>query len=208
MLIVKSVRAPKLLLVPLLALPLALVFIPSSVEQRLLSIFSLADTSSASRLSIWRSSLEMIKNNLFIGVGVGDAAFADEFSKFAEDAVTAPHSHNLFLEIGCEVGVFALLIFLIMILVRVRHRASYTYYVRSSSVESVCTAAAVALFALLAFGLTDYIWYSSPMLMLFWFIFGLGSASLRIARKEYDERMSAEHDSSSSYSASVDFSIN
>jgi len=207
LIVVKSIRAPKLLLIPLFAVPLALVFVPSSIGARFLSIFSLADTSGSSRLSIWRSSLEMIKSNLFIGAGVGEGAFKEEFSKFAEDSVTAPHSHNLFLEIACEIGVFALAAFLIMLIIRVRHRASYTFYVKRSSVESICTAAAVATFALLAFGLTDYVWYSAPMLTIFWFTFGLGSASLRIARREFDDKALAEYDGNSPYSASGDFTI-
>ena len=206
-LITVSIKTPKILLIPLFALPILLVILPETVGERFLSIFSLADTSTSSRLSIWRSSIEMIKNNLFIGAGVGEDAFSSEFSKFAEDSVSAPHSHNLFLEIGCEFGIVALILFLAILIVRMRHRASYTFYVANSSVGSICTAAATSVFTLLIFGMTDYVWYSSPMLLLFWFAFGLGSASLRIARQEYDENFSSEHGSNSPYSASSDITI-
>ena len=129
----------------------------------------------------------MFLDNVFMGVGVGEEAFSEEFLKYAEDSVTAPHSHNLFLEIGCEVGIFALVLFVFLLLVRVRHRASYAKYVRNSSVDNLCTTAGTALFALLIFGITDYIWYSSAMYFLFFVVFGLGSATLRISKSEYDD---------------------
>ncbi|MBR2650388.1 MAG: O-antigen ligase family protein [Clostridia bacterium] len=188
-LIIKSFRVPKLLLIPLFALPLAVLLVPEAVIERFSSIFNTQDSSIISRLSIWRSSLKMFYDNIFLGVGVGEGAFSEEFAKYAEDSVTAPHSHNLFLEIGCEVGIFALFLFVILLLIRIRHRASYTLYVNTSSVRSVCSVSAVALFVLLTFSLTDYIWYSSAMCFMFWFVFGLGSASLRIARKEQEEAL-------------------
>ena len=185
--IIRSRRAPKILLIPAILIPTSLLFIPANVMNRILSVFNLEDTSIASRFSIWRSSLRMFFDNIFIGVGVGEEAFSEEFLKYAEDSVTAPHSHNLFLEIGCEIGIFALLLFALLLLLRVRHRASYAKYVRNSSVDNLCTTSGTAFFALLIFGLTDYIWYSSSMYFLFFAVFGLGSATLRISKSEYDD---------------------
>ena len=184
-LIVKGVRTSQLLLIPLLALPLVPFVLPAAIRERLFSIVNLEDTSIQSRLSIWRSSLSMLRDRLFIGVGVGEQAFREEFAKYAEDSVSAPHSHNLFLEIACEAGVFALLLIVILIVVRLRHRISYAKYVRISELGTISTASSVTLFALFTFGMTDYVWYSSSMQFLFWFVFGLGSAGLRISRKSY-----------------------
>lgn len=185
--IIRSRRTPKILLVIVLVLPLCLLAVPTEIISRFLSSFNLSDSSILSRLSIWRSSLKMFTDNIFIGIGIGDEAFMEEFLKYAEDSVTAPHSHNLFLELGCEVGIFALVIFILMLVIRTRHRASYAKYVRNSSVDNLCTISGTAIFSLLIFGMTDYIWYSSSMYFLFWVIFGIGSATLRISKKEYDE---------------------
>lgn len=185
--IIRSRRTPKILLVIALMLPVSLLFIPSEVISRFLSSFNLSDSSIISRLSIWRSSIKMFLDNIFIGVGIGDEAFSEEFLKYAEDSVTAPHSHNLFLELGCEVGIFALILFIVLLVIRVRHRAAYAKYVRNSSVDNLSTVSGTVIFSLLIFGMTDYIWYSSSMYFLFWVIFALGSATLRISKKEYDE---------------------
>ncbi|MBE6635861.1 MAG: hypothetical protein E7617_06675 [Ruminococcaceae bacterium] len=189
--VIRSRRAPKILLAPLAIIPVVPLFIPDNVIERFLSVFNKADSSIASRLSIWRSSLRILADKPLIGTGVGDKAFAEEFLKYAEDSVTAPHSHNLFLEIGCELGIFALLLFVFLILVRIIHRATYARYVRDSSVDNLCTMSGAAFFALLTFGMTDYVWYSTSMYLLFWIVFGIGSATLRISKNEYSDTMAA-----------------
>ena len=205
--VIRSQRCPKLLLLPVILIPLALPFIPGDVIERFLSIFAMQDSSAMSRLSVWRSSVLMFINNLFIGIGVGADAFSEEFLKYAEDGVTAPHSHNLFLEIGCELGIFALITFVFILLIRIRHRATYAKYVRGSSVDNLCTVSGTALFALLIFGMTDYIWFHPTMLVLFWAVFGMGSATLRISKKEYDESLVVIPAEMEDYSAQINVII-
>ena len=205
--IIRSRRAPKLLLIPAMCIPVALLFLPEGFTQRILSIFNLGDSSVATRLSIWRSSLSMLRDRLFIGTGIGEEAFSEEFLGYAEEAVTAPHSHNLFLEIGCEMGIFALIIFLYLLVIRVRHRATYAIYVRNSSVDNLSTLSGTALFALLVFGMTDYIWYSTSIYYLFWVVFGIGSATLRISKREYDDSHNSYTSERAENSASVDISV-
>lgn len=205
--IIRSRRAPKILLIPAMLIPVGLLFIPESFTERLLSIFNLGDSSVASRLSIWRSSIRMFLDNIFIGIGVGEEAFSEEFLKYAEDSVTAPHSHNLFLEIGCEIGIFALVGFLYLLLIRVRHRATYARYVRNSSVDNISTLSGTALFALLIFGMSDYVWYSSSTYYLFWVVFAIGSATLRISKSEHDTLRASTCDGKGDTSASVNITI-
>ena len=149
----------------------------------------------------------MFLDNIFIGIGVGEEAFSEEFLKYAEDSVTAPHSHNLFLEIGCEIGIFALIGFLYLLLIRVRHRATYARYVRNSSVDNISTLSGTALFALLIFGMSDYVWYSSSTYYLFWVVFAIGSATLRISKSEYDTLRASACDGKADTSASVNITI-
>ena len=206
-LIIGSRRTPKILLGLTLAVPVGLEFIPSTVTERILSSFNFSDSSIVSRLSVWRSSLRMFADNIFIGIGVGEEAFSEEFLKYAEDSVTAPHSHNLFLEIGCEVGIFALILFTFLLLTRIRHRATYAKYVKTSYLKAISTVSGSALFALIAFGMTDYIWYSGTMNFLFWIVFGLGSATLRISKKERDDLLLESRGENSAYSAAADISV-
>lgn len=207
LLIIKSKSAPKLLLIPIALIPIGLCLLPSGFIQRFASIFSGADSSISSRLSIWRSSLLMLRDNLFIGIGVGEDSFSEEFLLYAEDAVTAPHSHNLFLEIGCQAGIFALLLFLLIIFVRIRHLASYSPLVKRSSLSSISTMTSLSIFALLTFGMTDYIFYNSGLCFMFFVLFGISSACLRTAKKEYDESMGGFGSDNTSDAAVLDIVI-
>ncbi len=201
-LVIRSRRAPKILLPLILAVPQLIYLIPESVIQRFLSAFNLGDSSISYRISIWRSSIRMFGENIFIGCGVGPSCFNDEFAKYAENGVVSPqHSHNLFLEIGCELGIFALLLFVFIMLTRIRHRATYARYVRVSSLKTLSITSGIVTFAMLAFGMTDYVWYSSSMYYLFWLIFGLGSAALRISKREHDEHVLFNEADNSPYSA-------
>ena len=45
------------------------------------------------------------------------------------------------------------------------------------------------LFALIFLGSTEYIWADNPSFYLFWCVFGIGSASLRISKRQLDDRV-------------------
>ena len=207
LLVLRSKSSPKALLIPLGLLPIGLCFIPSVFINRILSIVNLSDSSIASRLSIWRSSLLMFKDHLLFGIGRGGESFEEEFVKYAEEAVTAPHSHNLFLEIGIEAGAVALILFIFLMIVRTRHLATYAKYISKSSITATALAGAISVFALITFGMTDYIFYNPVMIYLFFAIFGLSSASLRISKREHDDELYFSGGSASSESASLDVSL-
>jgi O-antigen ligase len=205
--IISRTKLPRLFLIPLVLVPAAITLFAPDVVARILSIFDLQDSSISSRLSVWRSSLAMLSDRPILGSGIGEKSFVERFLIFAEDGVTAPHSHNLFLEIGIEAGVIALFIFVLILLARLRHAVTYSAYTKRSSVGMISVAASVATFALLTFGMTDYIWYNSSMYFAFFAVFGINSATLRISRQEYGESMLFTGSEYSAYSASTDISI-
>ena len=205
--IITHVKPPKVLLIPITLIPLALTVFATDITERLLSVFNLSDSSIASRLSIWRSSLAMLTDRPILGSGIGSESFIDRFLVFAEDGVTAPHSHNLFLEIGVEAGVIALFVFVLLLLVRIRHLATYSPYVKSSSVGMISVASSLAMVALVAFGMTDYIWYNHSMYFAFFAVFGINSAVLRISKQEHNESKYFRGSEASSYSATAEIYI-
>ena len=188
MLLLEYVRTPGILLSLLLAMTSLTLLMPNAVLTRLLSITNANDTSIRYRLSILRSSIAMFKDNLLIGVGVGETTFREAFTRYAEDGVIAPHSHNMLLHIGCEAGIVALLLFLLLLLWRARHITSYRRYTKVSSVRRANHSCIGATFALLLFGMTDSIFYSFPIYYVFFLVLGIGTAVLRIAKKESEDR--------------------
>lgn len=172
----------------LVVLPYALYLLPEALVSRFMSIFNLSDSTVLYRFSIWRSSAAMLKDHPWLGIGVGADNFSSVFSSYAEAGVTAPHSHSLFLQIACEAGVIALAIFLLLLVLRAVHLSVFARHIKASSVFYPALFSTAALFCLLVFGVADYPFTNPTMLYLFFTVFGLGSATLRIAKQEQRDR--------------------
>lgn len=81
----------------------------SSLRER--AAFTFERGGSAGRFFIWENSIDAIKENLFLGKGIG---LSDEY--FDKKAMPGfAHSHNQYLQILFECGIFALLSFLIFV---------------------------------------------------------------------------------------------
>jgi len=82
------------------------------VAMRLASSFNMQEGSNMGRLNIWQDSWQVIKNNFIIGVGLGNYPLAVDFSGNYRSSVT---SHNLYLDIWAETGIFGLLAWLLLL---------------------------------------------------------------------------------------------
>jgi len=104
----RKFRAPdKLFIGSLAALALFVFFLAgTAVTSRFFSSFNLGEGSNAARLQIWRDSLNMAKISPLLGVGLGNYPLTVNFSSGYRSAIT---SHNLYLDILTEMGIFGLL---------------------------------------------------------------------------------------------------
>lgn len=202
--ILKNDIRPGLFIPLLLILPMALLLIPNSILD---SIFYLSPSivSADDLFALWNSSLGVWSKNLLFGIGIGAESFADEMA--ALGIFGHPDASNLFIELGLEAGVFALLSFFCILITRLKHRAIHYLYVRNSQIERLSCIAGASMFALLAFGMVNYIWSEPSAYYFFWCIFGMGSAALRVARKDYDDRVIYYEESSAFDSAVIDIEI-
>ena len=153
---------------------------------RFTSIFTVGDTSSAYRLSIWKGTLGIIKDNWLTGIGVGSDAFARVYIKFAESgAEYAMHSHNMFLQITAELGVPALAVFLVCVFLCVQSSLEVVRFggPRATGERSVCVAAVAALSGALLQGFTDHIWFNYRVFFTFWFVLATARVAATVGRK-------------------------
>lgn len=172
---------PLVLLVGVAAIP----FLPESILDRILTIGSQSDTSNAYRIYIWEAVLEMIQGDWFTGIGLGPESFKKIYIQFADPyAITAPHSHMLYLEIWVELGLvglvsfFWLMVDLLRSAVRTAKRTAKTY---SKHVLYAC----VAAFAGIAFSCAaEYIWFYPRVLFAFFLVAGILKATLHMNKKE------------------------
>lgn len=111
----------------IVSLPILPAVLPASIVQRITSIGNMADSSTSYRVSIWRASAAMIRDNLLTGIGIGEGPWKIVYPRYTYMGVeAAPHSHNLFMQIWLDLGLGGIVIFLIFLFVLLQ--AAFTMF--------------------------------------------------------------------------------
>jgi len=99
---------------------------PLTVTQRALSTFDEKDTSINTRFLMWKNGLQMIKDRPFLGGGLGSfrlnyldyqAKYLQDNSSYIKYWTSAGEAHNEYLQIGAEMGLICLGIFILIIFI-------------------------------------------------------------------------------------------
>ena len=170
----------------MLLIPVALVglwfILPDTVTARFASIGNLGDASTSYRVYIWMGTLAMLKNYWLCGIGPGADAFNMVYPAYSFNGISAPHSHNLFLQIVCDAGIATLAVFVILLFVYFRMMciAVSRENDQASRIHQIAFTAGVCGFMVQA--MTDYSFYNYRVLFLFWSYLALGALCTRRRR--------------------------
>lgn len=183
----------------IMSLPILPMILPDSIINRFTSIGNLADSSTSYRVSIWRAAVHMLEDYLFTGIGTGEAAWYEIYPDYTLAGIeAAPHSHNLFLQITMEQGIFGLVIFFTILFLLLR--ISFKLFMRSGKLKSfvsqkdstairlTVSAPICGLAAVLLQGLTDYSWYNYRVYFIFWLVLALIPAYVKHYNRELDSK--------------------
>ncbi|MCR4431781.1 MAG: O-antigen ligase family protein [Tepidanaerobacteraceae bacterium] len=174
LLVFAAIKEPRLLIWLILLGFVSPLFMPSVVVNRIASIGSLEDSSNAFRVTIWIAAIRMIKDYWIAGAGLGLTAFSRVYRDYMIAGTPALHAHNLYLEMGIEMGVAGILTFIWMIIAGFSRAVNC---IGKDTWHSFLLAAAVgALAGHLLHGMFDYVWFSPRIVMDFWLVFGMTSA--------------------------------
>ena len=182
----KAGRFAPAILIILSLIPYLILAVPEAIADRVLAIVPEMGTL-AELKETWLASLTAFAENAYTGIGIGAESFLSEMADYG--IFGAVNSGNIFIELGLEAGAGALFALVIILFVRMRHRAIYYSHTRHTSVGAVLPFSGVCLFALIFLGSTEYIWADNPSFYLFWCVFGIGSAALRISKRQLDDRV-------------------
>ncbi len=173
----------------MLSLPIVGMFAFWQRDSAIISrLTSFSDSSTSYRLNIWKGVLRMLEDIGLYGIGIGEGAFKKVYPIYALAGIeAAPHSHNLYLQIAVEMGVFALLFFFVFIFMFTQFSFSFCKNAMSRSNKLLCMGIFSGVAALLIQGLTDYVWYNYRIFLLFWVIVGLGVAHVYTAKNTEEE---------------------
>ncbi|MDD4688273.1 MAG: O-antigen ligase family protein [Eubacteriales bacterium] len=153
---------------------------PQSIIERFTSIGDTSDSSTSYRVNIWYGVFKLLADFWFVGIGIGERAFARIYPFYAYSNIYAPHSHNIYLQLIVEMGIVGLLVmFFIMLLFWRRLIADFAKKKTAQTVIAVAILSGTIAF--MCQGAFDYVWYNYRVVLIFWMLMGLGSATSRIA---------------------------
>lgn len=170
---------PRLILLAPFALVALYFVLPDTVISRFTSIGDMTDNSTSYRVFIWMGTLAMLKDYWLCGIGPGDAAFNMVYPAYSYNAIVAPHAHNLFLQMVCDAGISALVVFLLLLFVYFRMMCSAIGAEQNWNSRLLQIAFTAGVLGFLVQAMTDYSFYNYRVMFFFWAYLALGSLSAR-----------------------------
>ncbi|NLW21711.1 MAG: hypothetical protein GXY88_00405 [Tissierellia bacterium] len=151
-----------------------IVFNPTAIMTRLSTIGSIEDSSNAYRIPLWKATLLMIKDYWVNGAGLGFNSFRALYPRYMRQGIVAVHSHNIFLQLFVEIGIFGLIGFIVFVFNSIR--ISLITFVKGMDIKirRISVAVFASILGILLHGLVDYIFFNDRILMMFWILVSTG----------------------------------
>lgn len=161
-------------LIPIVLLILPFV-VPQTIVDRIMSVGNMEDSSTSYRVYIWMGTLGMMRHYWLGGIGMGEAAFSQVYPFFSYNAIIAPHSHNLFLQLLVEAGAAGLGMFVILQAVFLKQMSSvYRKDIKKSCNSMLSLAVASGAAGFLVQSMFDYTFYNYRVMAVFFMVIALG----------------------------------
>ena len=177
---------PKLIPAFAILCVLCIPLLPTTIWNRILTIANPNDTSTASRFPLYQAALEVIKHSPVSGAGLGTAATQAYIKDMNLYHGNAPfvHAHNFFLQVWIEAGLLGFIGFVGSMLWNIKKAAHTVRHCGDSAARTITCAAAAAMCGAMVCGLADYLWNYPRVMCIFWFVFAMAIAGIKVCRKE------------------------
>ncbi|MCR4881741.1 MAG: O-antigen ligase family protein [bacterium] len=143
-----------------------------SLSHRLTSIFTFrGDSSNSYRMNVYASSLKMLMDNFWIGIGTGNTTYRLIYGLYMVTGYDALGAYNIYLEMGVESGIFAIITFLWTIILAFGKGISKIKELDNKlDIENkiILVGCMVGIFAMLMHGIVDTVWYRPQLQLIFW----------------------------------------
>lgn len=162
------------------ALMASVILLISSIRTRVLSIFVMRqDSSTAFRLNVYHSALNMIRDNWLLGIGVGNQNFREIYGLYMRTGFDALSAYSIYLEIAVESGIFALFAFVGFLADLIFK--SIKFILTSENLKSavVVLIAITSVLAVMVHGFVDTVFFRPQIQFVFWAMVAFISAELQ-----------------------------
>ncbi len=186
--------------VPAVLLPYLIPLVPSVYLDKISAALGI-NPSISETVEKLGERLSVMMSNAVIGIGIGEESYS------IVTGTSGPTANNLFFGIATAIGITGLMFFIAVMISKLVHTARYSPYVKNSSVHLANRMSTVAFFGLLIYGAFGNIFDDFELFFLFFAIFGISTATLRDAKKEYEDRVGYYDDARSSESSAIDIIV-
>lgn len=169
----------RFILLPLAAavgVPAVVMLLPQEMRDSVTALFDMSGMLTQDRVEVRRLSGKIFFDNFLGGIGHGDGVFYTVYDSYSSVGATADNSQSLVLEIGVELGVIGLFVFLLAIVFLMMKSFTGTKNSTDYARRMCSLALASGIFAALISGLSNYIWLDERMFLLFFMFAGAASA--------------------------------
>ncbi len=159
------------------ALTTALILASTSLRARILSIFAMRqDSSNSFRFNVYQSSLQMLRDNWLLGIGVGNKNFREIYGLYMKTGYDALSAYNIYLELAVESGIFALFAFLAYLGMEIFNAVKYILTTVDPSKIVLMSAALISIIGVMVHGMVDTVFFRPQIQIVFWVVMALVSS--------------------------------
>lgn len=156
-------------------------FLSDSMLKRILSIFSPKDTSTNYRRTIYRISIDILKDNYLTGIGLGQ--FQEVYKFYSLGIAKSFHGHNTYLMIFIELGILGFFSFLFMFISWSRLIFS-TLKSKDREIGLIAICIFAGIISCSIQGIVDHIWHNYDIFLMYFIFLGLGCATTCLIGEE------------------------
>lgn len=165
-------------------------FLPESILNRFLTIGNLSDSSTLYRFAIYENTAHLVKDYGVGGVGLGSDVMRQVFRVYPTmfDGNYPIHTHNNYLQMLGELGIFGVLSYLALVLGQVKRGVKAFYSSTDRAVKHILAAAVGSFCGILVMGVVEYTWFYPRNLFVWWFLFSIISLCVKLLKPQYATR--------------------
>src|SRR5665648_506546 len=167
-----------------------------TAAERAISAFDMQGSSLRSRLLIWQSTINMIKDRPLFGLGLGtfplyylnyQADFLQKNPNYFKFSGKAGEAHNEYLQLGAETGIIGLLVFMLIIVIFYKTNFKLIKKIKTINGKIIVIGMLSGVTVTLIHSIFSFPFHVPAVGAAFWFTIGLAMASESIFVKKERE---------------------
>ncbi len=172
---------PLLVVLGLCCIPL----LPETIYNRILTIGNMKDSSTSYRFAIYDASATLMKDYWLRGVGLGSDILKQTFKGYPAmfDGNFPIHTHNNYLQVWAETGLFGALAFLGTLFYQLKTGVKSYLACTDRRVKNLLAAAVAGFCGILLISVAEYTWFYPRNMFFYWFLFGVITACVKLGRQ-------------------------